>query len=63
VNGDREQNASVKNKAGSNTVTAHSDRKRNISEGLSFAITLLYSTYLIKTFAEQTDCEYQGQGT
>jgi hypothetical protein len=36
-----EQNASVKNKAGSNAVVTHSYMKRNIPGGLSFIINLL----------------------
>jgi hypothetical protein len=42
-----EHNASFKNKAGSNRDVTHSDKKRNIPRELSFAITLLYSTYSI----------------
>ena len=44
----------LKNKAGSNAVTTHSDTKRNIPRGLSFAITLLHSTDSINKRAEQT---------
>jgi len=44
-----EHNTSFKNKTGSNAVTTHSHTNRNIPWGLSFAITLLYSTYCINT--------------
>jgi len=43
--GAMEQNASVKNKAGSNAVATHSYMKRNIAGRLSFTINLLYSTH------------------
>jgi hypothetical protein len=43
-----------KNKAGSHAVTTHSDTKRNIPRGLSFAITLLHSTHSINKRAEQS---------
>jgi hypothetical protein len=36
-----ENKASFKNKVGSNAVAHHSDMKRNIPGGLSFAITLV----------------------
>ena len=49
-----EHNAPFKNKAGSNAVITHSDMKRNIQSRLSFAITLLFSTYSIKMRAEQS---------
>jgi hypothetical protein len=49
-----EHNTSVKNKAGSNAVTTHSEMKTNIPRGLSSAITLLYTTYSINTLAEQS---------
>jgi len=49
-----EHSASFKYKAGSNTVVTHSDTKRNISQALSFAITLLYGTYSINKQAEQS---------
>ena len=48
-----EHSASFKYKAGSNTVVTHSDTKRNIPRGLSFAVTLLYSSYSINKQAEQ----------
>ena len=38
--GAMEQNASVKNKAGSNAAATHSYIKRNIPGGLSFTINL-----------------------
>jgi hypothetical protein len=43
-----EHKAVFKNKAGSNAITTCSDTKRNIPRGLSFTITLLYSTPLKK---------------
>jgi len=49
--------ASFKNKARSNAVAHHSDTKRNIPRGISFAITHLHSTYSINTRAEQTSTE------
>jgi len=48
-----EHKAFLKNKTGNNTVTTHSDMKRNIPMGLSFAITLLHSTHSIKKQVEQ----------
>jgi len=39
-----QHNTSVKNKAGSNAVTTHSDTKRNIPGGLSSTITLIALT-------------------
>jgi len=44
----------LKKEAVSNAVTTHSDTKRNIAGGLSFAITLLYNTYSINKRAEQS---------
>jgi hypothetical protein len=41
------------NKARNNAVTTHSDTKRNIPRGLSFAFTLLHSTHSINKRAEQ----------
>ena len=43
----------LKNKAGSNAGTTHSDRKRNIPRGVSFAITFLHRTHSINKRAEQ----------
>jgi len=37
----------LKKRVVSNAVATHSDAERNIAGGLSFAITLLYSTYSI----------------
>ena len=51
--GEMEHQASFKNKAGSNAVATHSDVKRNIPRGLSFAITLLHSTYSTNQQTEQ----------
>jgi hypothetical protein len=42
IYGEMEYKVTFKNKAGSNAVTAYSNMKRNISRGLSFAITLLH---------------------
>ena len=55
-----EQNASVKNKAGSNAVATHSYMKRNIAGRLSFTINLLYSTHSSNPRAV---CWYQVHGT
>jgi len=49
-----EHKAYFKNKTGSNAVTTHSDTKRNIIVGLSFAITLLHCNYSIKKRVEQS---------
>jgi hypothetical protein len=49
-----EGKAFIKNKAGSNAVTAHSDTKRNIPMGLTFTITLLYSTHFPDKRAEKS---------
>jgi hypothetical protein len=48
---------SRKEKAGSNAVTTHSDMKRNVLRGLSFAITLLHRKL------NRADCGYQVHGT
>ena len=45
--------ASANNQAGGNAFTAHSDTKRNIPGGIFLAITLLYNTYPINTWADQ----------
>ena len=42
------------NKTRSNTVTSHSDKKRNIPRGLTFVITLLHCTHSINKRAEQS---------
>ena len=49
-----EHKAYFKNKTGSNAVTTHSDTKRNIPGGLSFAITLLHHTHSINKQAEKS---------
>ena len=46
--------AYFKNKTESNAVTTHSDTKRNIPGGLSFATTLLHCTYSINKRVEQS---------
>ena len=43
-----------KNKTGSNATATHSDTKRHIPGGFSFASTVLYSTYSINKRAEQS---------
>jgi len=54
IYGEMEHKAYFKNKVGSNAVTTHSDTKRNIPRGLSFAITLLHCTHSINKRAEQS---------
>jgi hypothetical protein len=54
INGEMEHKASFKNKAESNAVATCSDTKRSIAGGLSFAITLVFSTYSINKRAEQS---------
>jgi len=49
-----EHKALKRNKAGSNAITTHSDTKRNIPRGLSFAITLLHSTHSTNKRSEQS---------
>jgi hypothetical protein len=49
-----EDKDSFKNKARSNAVATHSDVKRNIPRGITFAITVSYSTYSINTRAERS---------
>ena len=46
-------------KAENNAVAIHPDTMSNIAGGLSFVITLLYSTLYINTRPEQADCVYQ----
>ena len=53
INGEIEHKASFKNKTGCSAEETHSDTKRNIPGGFSFAITFLYSTYSINIRAEQ----------
>jgi hypothetical protein len=53
-NGEMEHKASFKNETGSNAVATYSGTKRNIRGGLSFAITLLYSTYSFNRRAKQS---------
>jgi len=43
-----------KNKSGINAVATHSDTKRNIPGVLSFASTVLYSTYSINKRSDQS---------
>ena len=49
-----EHKATFKNKAGSNAIATHSDKKRNVPGGLSFAIPLLYSNYCTNKRAQQS---------
>ena len=58
-----EHKAFFKNKAGSNAVTTHSDTKRNIPRGLSFAITFSLSTHSINKQLNRAVCGYQVHGT
>jgi hypothetical protein len=58
-----EHKAIFLNKAGNNAATTHSNTKRNIPRGLSFAITLLQSTHSITNELNRGDCGYQVHGT
>ena len=49
-----EHKAYFKNKTGSNAATTHSDTKRNIPGGLSFAIRHLTCTYSINKRVKQS---------
>ena len=51
-----EHKASLKNKAGSNAVTTHSDTKRNI---LSFTITFCIAHIPLTKELNRADCGYQ----
>jgi len=54
----------IKNKTGSNAVTTHSDTKRNILRGLSFAITLFCIAFIpLTNELKRADCGYQVNGT
>jgi hypothetical protein len=52
-----------KNKAGSNAVKTHSDTKRIVPRGLSFAITLLIALIPLTNELNRADCGYQVHGT
>ena len=54
-----EHTAYFKNKA----VTTHSDTKRNIPRGLSFAITLCIAIIPLTNELNRADCGYQVHGT
>jgi len=54
-----EQNASLKNKAGGNAVTSHSDTKRNIPGVLSFAITFCIVRIPLTKELRRADCGYE----
>ena len=58
-----EHKAFFKNKAGSNAITTHSDTKRNIPRGLSFAVTLCIALIPLKNELDRADCGYQVHGT
>ena len=58
-----ENKAYVKNEAGSNAVTTHSDTKRNIPRGLSFAINLCIALIPLTNELNRADCGYQVYGT
>jgi len=51
--------ASAKNKAGSNAVTIHSDTKNNIPGGLSFTITFCKACIPLTKELNRADCGYQ----
>ena len=52
-----------KTKAGNNAVTTHSDKKKNIPRGLSFAITLFITLIPLTNELNGADCGYQVHGT
>jgi len=54
ISAEMEHKASFKNKAGSNAIVTHSDTKRGVPGGLSFATPLFYSTYCINERAKQS---------
>ena len=58
-----EHKAYFKNKTGSNAVTTHSDKKRNIPGGLSFAITPCIALIPLTNELNRADCGYQVHGT
>ena len=58
-----EHKAFFKNKAGSHAVTTHSDTKRNIPRGLSFAITFCITLIPLTNELNGADCVYQVHGT
>ena len=58
-----EHKAYFKNKAGSNAVTTHSDMKRNIPRGLSFAILFCIALIPVTNDLNSADCGYQVHGT
>jgi len=58
-----EHNAYFKNNAGSNAVTTHSETKRTIPTGLSFAITLCIAHIPLTNELNRVDCGYQVHGT
>jgi hypothetical protein len=57
-----EHKAFFKNKAGSNAVTTHSDTKRNIPRGLSFAIIFCISLIPLTNELNRADCGYEVHG-
>ena len=58
-----EYKAYFKNKRGSNAVTTHSDTKRNIPWGLSFAIIFCTALIPLTNELNRADCGYQVHGT
>ena len=58
-----EHKAYFKNKTGSNAVTTHSDMKRNIPRGLSFAIILCNAIIPLTNELNRAACGYQIHGT
>jgi len=51
------------NKAGSNAVTTHSNKKRNIPRGLSLAITFCIALIPLTNELNRADFGYQVHGT
>ena len=58
-----EHKASFKNKAASNAVATHSDTKRNIPGGLSFAITFCMAFIHAINELNRAECGYPVHGT
>ena len=59
INRETENEASAKNKAGSNTVTTNSDTKSNIPGGLSFTITFCIARIALTKELNRADCGYR----
>jgi len=58
-----EGKAYFKNTTGSNAVTTHSNTKRNIPRGLSFAINFCIALIPLTNELNRADCGYQVHGT